>query len=272
MCGRAENKSDNTIGLTTSALRHLERFLSEKSMSTRAEDIGIQGMRAFMLSLRLSPRFQNHPYIKGQTGMLSSGAIDSYLRAIRAAWNRWFREDLVERSPFDVVRLPRVTKKVMRTFTQTELTGLFAAPDTKTAEGFRDHTLMVFIYDTICRLSEATSLGMADLDIQGGYAKVLGKGRRKRHIFFGIELRKLLWKYVKRYRPEPQLPIYDNLFLTADGRPLSKNRVQAIVKDYCIKAGITGDRLCPHTLRHTSCLNWVRDGGDLISLQGITGH
>lgn len=273
MCCRAQNMSEKTISLTALALGRLERFLEHKGLSMRVDDIGPQEIRALILHLQQSPRFKLHPYVKQQPGtLLTSHCVNTYLRAIRAAWNRWKAEGLVESSPFEVVRLPRVTRKVMPTLSPAQLKAFFGAIDTKTPEGLRDYVLLNFYLDTTCRLSEVTNLEMENLDIQARRAKVMGKGRRERFVFFGTNVQKALWKYVSRYRPEPQLPVFRNVFLTHDGRPLSKNRVEAIVKKYALKANITGVRISPHTLRHTACLMWIKNGGDLFSLQAMTGH
>ena len=101
---------------------------------------------------------------------------------------------------------------------------------------------------------------------------MLGKGSKERFVPIGATTQKLLWKYIKLYRPEPALPRFDNVFLTKDGRPLTKNRVEAMMKKYGRKAGISGVRCSPHTLRHTACVMWIRNGGDIFSLQRITGH
>ena len=70
----------------------------------------------------------------------------------------------------------------------------------------------------------------------------------------------------------PLFPGQDYVFLTIDGHQLTKNRVEAMLKKYGRQAGIEGVRVSPHTLRHTACLMWMRNKGDVYSLQKITGH
>ena len=88
----------------------------------------------------------------------------------------------------------------------------------------------------------------------------------------GAKVQKAVWKYLTCHRPQPETLRYDNVFLTRDGRPLSKDRLEAIVKRYGTKACIVGVRLSPHTFRHTMAVTFLRNGGDVFSLQRITGH
>ena len=130
---------------------------------------------------------------------------------------------------------------------------------------------MLFL-DTACRLSEITNLRIGDIDAVERYFKVLGKGHKERFVPIGVTSQKLLWKYLNIFRPEPAVPRFNHVFLTKDGRPLSKNRVEAMMKEYGRKAGISGVRCSPHTLRHTACVMWIRNGGDIFTLRRITGH
>ena len=102
--------------------------------------------------------------------------------------------------------------------------------------------------------------------------KVLGKGNKERLIPIGKNVQRLLWRYISRYRPEPVMPNSDLLFLTMDGRPLTKDRVDKIMTYYGRKAGLAGVRCSPHTLRHTAAVSFLRNGGDVFSLQRILGH
>jgi integrase/recombinase XerD len=62
------------------------------------------------------------------------------------------------------------------------------------------------------------------------------------------------------------------LFLTADGTPMTKNRIEFILNTYGKRAGISGVRVSPHTFRHTGAVAFLRNGGDLFTLQRIMGH
>ena len=271
-CGRAEGKSPKTIDLTTIVLNKLKIYLERSHLPTNARMIGPDEIRAFILHLQNSRWFANHCYAKTQERGLSRLSINCYLRAIRAAWNRWLDEGLVEGSPFETVKVPKAPKKVTPTFSEQQLQAFFGAIDTSTPEGFRDYTLFLLYLDTMCRLSEATNATVEDLNLQERTLRVVGKGDRQRLVPFGVRVQKALWKYVNFYRPQPAVVSRDYVLLTRDGRQLTKNRVEELMKKYGQRAGIKGVRCSPHTLRHTACVFWIRNGGDIFSLQKITGH
>ena len=89
----------------------------------------------------------------------------------------------------------------------------------------------------------------------------MGKGRKERLIPIGKSVQRILWHYMNLYRPEPANAKYDLLFLTKDGRPLSKDRIERIMARHAKKADLKGIRCSPHTLRHTSAVRFLRGGG-----------
>jgi len=75
-----------------------------------------------------------------------------------------------------------------------------------------------------------------------------------------------LGRFIAFYRPAPEIPRLDLVFLTNYGRPLSKDRVENIMVEYGRKANISGVRSSPHTLHHTAAVTFLRNGGDFFSL------
>jgi integrase/recombinase XerD len=257
-CGRADGRSDKTTELVVLSLCKLNEYLAQNNYPTDIDKIGPMEIRKFKLYLKQCKRFSSHPFAKPQEDGLSPHTRYAYLRSIRAAFNRWVAEGFID--------------KIIGTLFHEQLKMIFNAIDKSTPEGFRDYVLFLTYLDTAARLNELTNSKMDALDLKGGSMKITGKGGKQRCVPIGRKVQKLLWRYIKLYRLDPLLPAYDYLFLTRDGRRLTNNRVEARLKKYGIKAGISGVRVSPHTLRHTSCLLWVRDEGDLFSLQKLTGH
>ncbi len=101
---------------------------------------------------------------------------------------------------------------------------------------------------------------------------MLGKGNKERLVPIGKQVQRCLWRYINCCRPEPALINCGFLFLTGNGRPINKDRVEKIMSYYGEKAGIKGVRCSPHTLRHTAAVRFLRNGGDVFSLQRMLGH
>lgn len=271
-CRQAEGQSNKTVELVVLALSKLKDFLEQNHLPIEARQIGANDIRRFTLHLQNCRRYADHPLAKAQKGGLSAHSINSYLRAIRAAFNRWVTEGFLEATPFQKVKLPKPSRKIIPTFSEEQLDAFFRAIDTATHEGFRDYTMFLLYLDTMCRLSEVTSAKVGVVNLRERALRVVGKGGHQRVVPFGLVTQKALWKYINLCRPEPAVPNHDYLFLTRDGRRLTKNRVERLMKKYSQKAGIEGVRCSPHTLRHTACKLWISNGGDIFSLQKITGH
>ncbi len=179
---------------------------------------------------------------------------------------------MIDSNPFDRVKIPRPPRKVIPTFTDSQIQALLNIIDARTPEGFRDHTVILTLLDTGMRVSELCHLKLDDVAMEDGMLKVLGKGNKERLIPIGKQIQRLLWRYISRFRPEPMAASVNVLFLTRDGRPLTKDLVEKIMARYGRKAGLKGVRCSPHTLRHTAAVKFLRNGGDVFSLQRMLGH
>ena len=271
LCAQTEGKSQNTIAIVVNSVRYLNDFLSANRLSTNVTKIGTMELRVFITHLQQKRCFSDHRYSKPQQRELSGHTINTYMRSIRAFWSWLADEQIIKDNPFCKLKIPKPPKKIIITFSQSQLQLLLSVINSS-AEGYRDMVIILTLLDTGLRVNELINLKMDDVWLEEGVIKVLGKGNKERLTPIGKQIRKLLWHYISRYRPEPARPNLDYLFLTWDGRPLTKNRVDSIMKYYGKKARLTGIRCSPHTLRHTFAVSYLRNGGDVFSLQRILGH
>jgi site-specific recombinase XerD len=272
LCARTEGKSTSTIDSVTRGVTYLERYLLSEGLTTDACQIGPGELRAFILHLQQKRRFSNHPFTKPQQSGLSGHSINTYMHSIRAFWSWLLSEEIIPANPFTRIKIPKPPQKVIPAFSEAQIRALLDTIDTSTPQGYRDYVVIVTLLDTALRITELTNLHLEDLRLDEGVLKVMGKGGKERLIPIGKAVQRLLWRYINNYRPEPSVPNRDYLFLTADGRQLTKGRIQKRMALYGKKASLSGVRCSPHTLRHTGAVNFLRNGGDVFSLQRLLGH
>lgn len=269
---KTEGKSSNTIRIYSTALTIFERFLERQGYSSAVTEISPSEIREFIGYLQDTRAFMEHPYTGPQTRGLTGHTINCYLRALRAFWSWLVSEELIESNPFDKITIPKAPKKIITPFTEDQVRLMLSAIDTKTPVGFRDWAIILVLLDTGTRVSEMTDLRLDQINLAQRSLRVLGKGNKEREVPIGVSVQRAIAKYINKYRPTPVLPLSDNLFLTREGFPLTANRVQTIIETRARLANIQGVRTSPHTFRHTFAITYLRNGGDVFTLQRILGH
>jgi len=269
---RTEGKSPNTIRIYTTALSILQRFLERRGFPADVTSIGPEEIREFINYLQNTKAFMEHPFTGPQQKGLTGHTINCYLRAIRAFWSWLLVEEFIETNPFDKITIPKPPKKVITPFSEEQIRALLGIIDTKSPIGFRDWTIILTLLDTGIRVSELTELKLENVNLAQRCLKICGKGNKERTVPIGISVQKAIAKYLTKYRTNPICPLSDNLFLNRDSMPLTPNRIESIIERYASKARIQGVRASPHTFRHTFAITYLRNGGDVFTLQRILGH
>jgi site-specific recombinase XerD len=262
---RAEGKSPKTITWVTSSAGYFADFLGPDKQDIAS--ITGHDLRRFIIALQVKQRFSNHPYNRPGKEKISPQSVDNYCRGVKAFFSFLHREGFIRANPMEKIKLPKLPELIIPTLTQKEVEKLLAQADKQSSQGFRDYAIMLTFIDTTARLSELAGLGAGDIDYEQYYFRVMGKGSKERYVPFGRRVAKALMKYQLKHRPEPMGT--DNFWLTRDGRPLSPQRIEKLVVYYGRKAGL---RVYPHKLRHTSSVMFLRNGGDVFSLQKKLGH
>jgi site-specific recombinase XerD len=272
LCAATEGKSPNAIAIVTSSVSYFQRFLTSQKINTDATRISHHEIRVFILYLQQKRCFSNHRFNHAQDRGLSGHTVNCYLRSLRIYFSWLVSEGIIGTNPFDRVKIPRPPRKVIPTFTDSQIQQLLDAINIKTPEGYRDYAMILTLLDTGMRVSELCHLKLDNVWLEDGMLKVLGKGNKERLIPIGKQVQRCLWRYISRFRPDPATANSGFFFLTRDGRPMTKDRVEKILTHYGRRAELKGVRCSPHTLRHTAAVKFLRNGGDVFSLQRILGH
>ena len=132
----------------------------------------------------------------------------------------------------------------------------------------RLHLLGLLLLDTGCRITEALSLRVSEIDFDNLLVTLDGKGRKQRVVPFSFELRKTIFRYVADFRRKPDL-----LLLASRNETMLGRRVMLRdVKQLCKRLGFDPPPRTLHAFRHTFAVNYLRRGGSVFHLQKILGH
>jgi integrase/recombinase XerD len=156
---------------------------------------------------------------------------------------------------------------VLPTFTEQEIR-LLVAWKPKGKYQRRLHLLILFLLDTGCRISEALTLRVSEIDFENLLVTLDGKGRKQRVVPFSFELRKAMFRYCKEDNRTPDCLLFANRTQTKLGR----RNVLRDLKLLCKKLGFTPPGRTLHAFRHTFAVNYLRRGGSVFHLQKVLGH
>lgn len=204
---------------------------------------------------------------------LASSSVGRKLAAIRGLHRFMVAEGLREDDPTLLLESPRRPEPFPKALTVDEAIRLVETPDLGTVKGRRDSALLEFLYATGARVSEAVGLDMGTVDLEDRVVMVTGKGARQRLVPIGGKA----VTAISRWLPD-RLGLLrraqrgDPLFLNLRGSRLSRQGMFDVVRANARNAGITGEKVSPHVLRHSCATHMVEAGADLRTVQEILGH
>ncbi len=267
--GQVRNLSEKTLIWYKQKLHHLAAVLEEEQGVTELEQVLPAHLRAFVLRVQQTKSHENNPMRPTQEKGVSLLTVKGYVQVLKTFFAWCVEEELLSSSPAQRLKLPKVPAYLVMTVTTDQLHEMLAACDTKTRLGFRDYVLLLVLLDTGVRVSELQGLTIDQ--VQEDYIVVFGKGRKEREIGISPEVRKLLWKYLAKYR-HPATPAIREVFLNRWGEPLTVNGIEQIVRRIKERAGVDKIRVSPHTFRHTFARMFLERGGEVYRLSRLMGH
>lgn len=186
---------------------------------------------------------------------------------------RWaLREHLVRADPTLKLLPAKQPLRHPKTLSEAQVEALLQAPDVATPLGLRDRTMIELMYASGLRVSELVGLKSVHLGLAEGVLRVSGKGAKERLVPFGAEAHDWLQRYLADARPVIlQGQQSDALFVTARGRPMTRQMFWTLLKKHALTAGIRAP-LSPHTLRHAFATHLLNHGADLRAVQLLLGH
>lgn len=180
------------------------------------------------------------------------------------------------------VKQPKYTKRTIDALTKDQVRAILAAAERSrpymgrhgketravrpTAD--RDRAILLTLLDSGVRAAELCALTLGDYDAKRGRLLVQrGKGDKARFAVIGQRAQKAVWRYLAQ---RPDAKPRDPLFATRNGAPMQRTTLGQMVARMGDRAGVAN--VHPHRFRHTFAINFLRNGGDVLTLRELLGH
>jgi integrase/recombinase XerD len=203
---------------------------------------------------------------------LDSRSVARHLVTIRHLFRFAFTEGIIKEDPAANVAAPKFRRSLPEFLSVAEVDRLLRQPDVTSTLGLRDKAMIELLYSTGLRVSELCGLKAADIQLEAGCLRCLGKGDKERLVPVGHAALELIVQYMKQSRVEilgEKTSPY--LFPSRTGTAINRIAFWKILAAYGRKAGLRKP-LTPHMLRHSFATHLLDRGADLRSVQMMLGH
>ena len=270
----SKNSSVHTLAAYERDLKQFEALLIENQQSLQgASETDIQ---AYLKELNSREQ--------------KSTSIARKISAIRQFYKFLIQENLIKEDPSLFIESPAASKKLPKAISPEIIEKILKVVDEGSqyeneekelalmkvrALRIRDRAMVYFLYATGVRVSELINLPMQHMDLEAGYARVMGKRKKERVVPFVPIVTKYLHEYLEVARPLllSTSPNHDSetFFIGLGGEGLTRQGFWKTLKKIASTAGLN-ESLHPHMLRHTFATDLLKSGMDLRSLQMLLGH
>jgi len=207
---------------------------------------------------------------------MSSSSVARMLVSVRALYKFLTTEGIIDVNPTVRLRSPKRPRSVPRAISVEDVGRLVEFPP-ETLLGRRDRAMLELLYGAGLRISELVALDVDDVDLDDRSVLVrAGKGNKSRRVPMGRAAADATSAYesVSRVELVKRSPGKSNagaLFLNARGTRLSRQGAWKVLKSYARQAGL-GEKVSPHTLRHSFATHMLDAGADIRVVQELLGH
>lgn len=251
--------------------RVLTKYLSVKTKKSidqlTLDDIEAKKIIEFLLYLEK----KRHCSINTRNQRLAAlRAFALYVSNNNPTYIEWYRQ-------IRLIPLKKFQKTEISYLEINEINALIAAPNRSTKIGRRDYALLLFLYNTGVRASEAANLIISDIEWSSSserkFSTVVIKGK-------GNKIRRCpLWQITvdSIYPLIDGHQLSEHVFQNNVGKPMTRSGIYKLIKKYVetIAREIPSLQLkviSVHTIRHTTATHLVRAGVDINTIRAWMGH
>lgn len=264
---RVRGASRHTTRTYAQALRLFFVFLADR-LRRPIDALGLDDMQADAVLAFLD-------YIES-TRRNTPSTRNSRRAAIRGFAAHLLRHDITRAAQYERILAIPPKKARTRPVTYWEpqvVAAILGEPDRATTAGARDHALLLFLYNTGARVSEALAVRRRDLLLSRPYqVRLHGKGSKDRICPLWADTAAALSRLISRTGAED-----DFLFLSRRGRQLTRDGAAYLLEKYARRASrrhpvLRRSRISPHVLRHSCAVALLQAGVDVTVIRDYLGH
>jgi integrase/recombinase XerD len=265
---RQRGASAHTIRAYRDALTLLLRFVADQ------RGRGLDALQLSDLDADAVTRFLDHIEVERSNSPITRNCRRA---AIRGFFKHLLRNDVAHSLQYmRVLAIPaKKARQRPATYLEAEEVRLIIGmPDRRTHDGWRDYTLLLFLYNCGARVSEAAQLQWDDLHLMAPrQVRLRGKGRKERLLPLWPETANAL----HRLRGMSRGADGQCVFVNRQGRPLTRDGIAYVLVKHATAAArshpaLRHKRITPHVLRHSCAVALLQSGTDVTVIRDYLGH
>ncbi|MDA2926695.1 site-specific tyrosine recombinase XerD [Acidobacteria bacterium AH-259-G07] len=248
--------SSNTVQAYRRDIQEFLLFISSRSWTL--EEVGKQELAK---------------YIQHLYGHLSVRSVVRKIASLRSFFRFLLLDGYVREDPSETLESPKIWRSLPKYLSEGEVERLLGQPDLSMPHGLRDRAMLEVLYATGLRVSELVRMRIEEINFEVGFLRTFGKGSKERIVPLGESALSFVQKYLKEARSRFLRKRRPSrfLFVTQQGRPMTRQCFWMLVRKYGQKIGIQ-KKISPHMLRHSFATHLLEHGADLRAVQMMLGH
>jgi site-specific recombinase XerD len=263
----ARNTQQSYRDMLCQLLPFIAELAKRRIDQLKIEDLSADRIRSFLANLEENRR----------CGPATRNQRLAAIRSLASFIGRHGPEHLQWCGEIRSIRCKKTARPLVTYLEKDEMDALLAEPRQSSAQGRRDHAVLLFLYNTGARADETAHLLIADLELgktvgrDPSSVQLRGKGNKQRRCpLWEKTAHELLFLIGKRASGE-------HVFLNRRGQPLTRFGIHALVERYAeavakTRPSMSKKQLSPHTIRHTTATHLLRAGVDINTIRAWLGH
>lgn len=250
MAKRAEKLSENTLNDYRNTFNKFQRFLGRDFITTKIVENNVIG------------------FLAGVNGV-SKKTLRNYHTGLSSLWTYLVETGRARRNIVRAVKAPRPTQRQIEPYTKNEVLALLEVA-ARGKSKIRDRAMLLLLIDTGVRASELCGLKFKDIDLVKQQISIRnGKGGKSRRIPFSTATKFAVARYIKA-RQSNSTKNSQPVFMTKYQNPFDRGTLRKII----VRLGneVRVDDCSVHRFRHTFAIQFLRNGGNIYTLQALLGH